>query len=300
MKALIKENGITELKNINYPVIDKNKYVLVKIILSGICRTDRLVAENAILTPHTIILGHESVGEVIQSSGHGISTGELVCISPIQSCKDTPCGNVSHYTCQNSRFMGLNYNGSFTEYIVVPESSVYRIPKNINHKKAIFFEPVAAALSILNTGIRPRDNVLILGHSRIAILAHRILKYLGYNNCFLETNQLTSEYDFIVETDISNENIFKALLLLKQHGTLIIKSKFPQELALPLQELQKKEITIKFANYGSFDQALKLIIDDNFFIEDLYGEIFDLADFNKAFYKDSLDQTKKIFLTSIA
>ncbi|XP_042326690.1 alcohol dehydrogenase 1B isoform X1 [Sceloporus undulatus] len=125
--------------------------VRIKILASGICRSDDHVLTGAIHVNFPIILGHEAAG-VVESIGEGVTSvkpGDKVIPLFLPQCgKCSPCIHPKGNCCKKADFgvpTGLMYDGTsrftykgqpiykfigtgtFTEYTVVHEDSVAKI-----------------------------------------------------------------------------------------------------------------------------------------------------------------------------
>lgn len=94
-------------------------------------------------TPHPITgetvpltFGHEFSG-IIEEVGEGVSNykpGDRVCVQPI--IYDGTCGACEqglHNCCWSNGFVGLSgWGGGLAEHIVVPTSTLYKLPDNVS------------------------------------------------------------------------------------------------------------------------------------------------------------------------
>ena len=251
--------------------------VLIRVVYAGLCRTDVLASKGIISVPHHRILGHECSGTVIQApTKSSLHKGQCVTINPL--LKDG--------------FIGLDRDGAFAQTIAVPPYAVFPIPDHLSLQKAAFTEPVAAALAIFQTNIQPQQKGLVLGRGRIADLTHQLLQIRGYKN----VNRLShppeeEQFDFIVETNIHQQDTKKILKALKRNGLLVLKSRMKQNISLCTQLLIEKEIRIEAVRYGSFREAIELLA-SNQISTNYFGEVYSLTNFILHFDKC---EEKKIF-----
>lgn len=197
MKALLKKDpkkGIW-LENIAEPLCGTNE-VKIKITHTSICGTDLHIfewddwAQRTIKTP--IIIGHEFCG-VVSEIGEGVShykigdrvsgEGHITC----GNCRNCRAGK--KHLCQKTLGIGVHKDGAFAEYLVIPESNVWRVHNDISSEIASFFDPygnaVHAALSYEMAG----EDVLITGAGPIGIMSVAICKFVGARNIVItDTN----------------------------------------------------------------------------------------------------------------
>ncbi|MFI0479697.1 alcohol dehydrogenase catalytic domain-containing protein [Actinomadura sp. 9N215] len=109
--------------------------VLVKILQTGVCGTDLQItrwspwAERTIFPPLT--LGHEFVGEIVAA---GPETGGFVPGQLISAEGHVVCGRCRHcraahgHLCAETRRIGVDRDGVFTEYATLPAVTVWHHP----------------------------------------------------------------------------------------------------------------------------------------------------------------------------
>ena len=160
--------------------------LLIKINKTAICGTDMHIfnwdewSQNTIPVP--MIVGHEYVGQVIEvgqevrgfKKGDRVSgEGHITC----GHCRNCRAGRV--HLCRNTVGVGVNRQGAFAEYLVIPAYNAFKIPDNISDDLAAIFDPfgnaVHTALSFNLTG----EDVLITGAGPIGIMAAAVAKHVG-------------------------------------------------------------------------------------------------------------------------
>uniref|UniRef100_A0A803W6K3 alcohol dehydrogenase n=1 Tax=Ficedula albicollis TaxID=59894 RepID=A0A803W6K3_FICAL len=129
----------------------KEHEVRIKIMATGICRSDDHVITGALVEPFPIILGHEAAG-VVESVGQGVTSvkpGDKVvplfvpqcgecknCLSSKGNlCINTDLGTrrglmpdgTTRFTCKGKAVHHFLGTSTFTEYTVVHESAVAKI-----------------------------------------------------------------------------------------------------------------------------------------------------------------------------
>ena len=187
MIALVKEKAGVGLKMCEVPVpaVGKND-VKIKIKKTAICGTDVHIynwnewSQNTIKTPMTI--GHEYVGEIVEigENVEGFKVGErvtgeghIVC----GHCRNCLAGR--GHLCREAKGVGVNRNGAFAEYLVVPAKNVWKCVDSISDDMYSIFDPYGnathTALSYDVTG----EDVLITGAGPIGIMAAAIEKFRG-------------------------------------------------------------------------------------------------------------------------
>ena len=160
--------------------------LLIKIRKTAICGTDMHIygwdewSQKTIPVP--MIVGHEYVGEVVEIGqevrgfeiGNRVSgEGHITC----GHCRNCRAGR--RHLCRNTIGVGVNRQGAFAEYLVIPAFNAFKIPDNISDNLAAIFDPfgnaVHTALSFNLTG----EDVLITGAGPIGIMAAAVAKHVG-------------------------------------------------------------------------------------------------------------------------
>ncbi|SBT06952.1 putative Alcohol dehydrogenase [Candidatus Accumulibacter aalborgensis] len=210
---------------------------LLRVRFAGICRSDRQVMLGLYGPRDGSILGHECSAEVLSSAYW--PAGTPVAVNPL-----LPDGS----------FLGINRPGCFAETIAVPEACVLVLPPELDLLKAAAAEPVAACGAILLSPLHGR--VAVAGQGRIRALCEAILRHCGFEP--LEDPEAGS-CDWVIETDPRPAALQRALELLRPGGSLILKSRHPGKIELPLNLLIERELKFEARRYLPFDQALELL-----------------------------------------
>jgi len=187
MKALSKLHAKPGIWMVDAPMPEfGHNDLLIKIRKTAICGTDMHIfnwdewSQNTIPVP--MIVGHEYVGEVVDmgqevrgfKKGDRVSgEGHITC----GHCRNCRAGRV--HLCRNTVGVGVNRQGAFAEYLVIPAFNAFKIPDNISDDLAAIFDPfgnaVHTALSFNLTG----EDVLITGAGPIGIMAAAVAKHVG-------------------------------------------------------------------------------------------------------------------------
>ncbi|MGI6176227.1 MAG: zinc-dependent alcohol dehydrogenase [Christensenellales bacterium] len=209
MKAVIfKETGKYEVTTRPIPKITKADEVLLKIEAASICGTDVHILHDPPGAPATIgaILGHELVGEVIEV-GSGVSSlkvGDRVVCDP-----NVPCGNChmcrtgSPNVCENVETVGIDVDGGFAQYGIVPERALQIIPQDLDVDTAVFAEPVNCVMGAMNKiRLLPGENALVMGAGPIGLYFTALLKANGASKVLVsEVSDFRSPYALTMGAD---------------------------------------------------------------------------------------------------
>ncbi len=152
---------------------------LIKVLAAGICNTDLEIVKGYM--EFEGVLGHEFVGVVEESETPGLVgkrvVGEINCACGC--CLQCDEGRPHH--CPERTTLGISgRDGAFAEYLVLPEENIHVLPDFLPQYTAVFVEPVAACLRVLEqVHISPDDRVLILGAGKLGQIMAQVMRLTG-------------------------------------------------------------------------------------------------------------------------
>lgn len=302
MQAIIKQGTALSVQNVGAPTLKQAGDVLVQVMLAGLCRTDLYAAEGKLKTPERLILGHEFSGIVTDSEGDNFKAGDRICVNPLLSCgRCSSCLSHAHGACAESQFIGIDRDGCFAGYIVVPQESIYKIPETMPFLDAAYAEPVAASLAVFKAGIRTDERGIIFGANRFSQLMQKIMQIYGFDNIDLydpatQKGQLDdSSYDYVIETAINTEIFSELVAKVKPGGKIILKSRNYEPLSFRMNEVIKKEPVFHLVNYGSFQESIDLLAGGKLDISGLVDGIYKLDKYAPVFAGSKESESLKPF-----
>ena len=170
--------------------------VKIRVLRTGVCGTDLHLeawdawAAGAVAAP--LIPGHEFCGEVVDV-GPGVrdvqvgalvsGEGHIVC----GTCRNCRAGR--RHLCIRTSSPGVNRDGAFAEYVVIPESNVWVHHEPIDPALGAIFDPFGNAVHTALSFPLVGEDVLITGAGPIGLMAAQISRHVGAR--------------FVVITDIS-------------------------------------------------------------------------------------------------
>jgi len=187
MKALVKqktEPGIW-MEDIPEPVPGHND-VLIRINKTAICGTDIHIynwdewASKTIPVPMAV--GHEFAGviEEVGSEVRGLKPGDRVSGEGHITCGHCRnCRAGRRHLCRNTVGVGVNRQGCFAEYLVIPASNVFVLPDVITDDIASILDPLGNATHTALSFDLVGEDVLITGAGPIGIMAAAICRHAG-------------------------------------------------------------------------------------------------------------------------
>lgn len=187
MKSLAKLKAQPGIWMVDSPIpeIGPND-LLIKIRKTAICGTDMHIfnwdewSQNTIPIP--MVVGHEYVGEVVEIGQEvaGFSIGDRVSGEGHITCGHCRnCRAGRRHLCRNTQGVGVNRQGSFAEYLVIPAFNAFKIPDNISDDMAAIFDPFGNAVHTALSFDLVGEDVLITGAGPIGIMAAAVAKHAG-------------------------------------------------------------------------------------------------------------------------
>jgi len=187
MKALRKMHpgpGL-EMQEVPIPSI-KASEVLIKVHKRAICGTDLHIynwdewSQNRLKPPLTT--GHEFYGAIVEIGAdvRHYQVGDLVTAEMHLVCNQCfQCRTGNAHLCENVVILGVDGDGCFADYIAVPESNLWRVPKDIDPELAAIYDPFGNAVHTVMAGPTVGKSFLILGGGPIGLAAIPVCKAAG-------------------------------------------------------------------------------------------------------------------------
>lgn len=187
MKALAKleaKPGIW-MTQVPEPDVGPND-VCIKIRKTAICGTDMHIYNwddwSAKTVPVPMVVGHEYVGEVVAIGAEvrGFEIGDRVSGEGHLTCGHCRnCRAGRRHLCRNTTGIGVNVQGAFAEYLVLPAFNAFKIPDNISDDLAAIFDPFGNAVHTALSFDLVGEDVLITGAGPIGIMAAAVARHVG-------------------------------------------------------------------------------------------------------------------------
>ncbi len=251
------------------PTLEAADDVRVRVVLSGVCRTDVAVARGELACAEPRVLGHETAGvvEAVGPAVRALRVGERVaCLPRVDGAR-----------------LGVERDGGFAETLLVPERGLVPIPPGLDWRRAAFVEPVAACLAVARAPLSGR--VRVVGEGRIAELTRRILRALGHDDA-------DGVADVVVETGGTDASLAEALRGVRDGGMVVLKSRPSAALRLDVADVVTRELRLVGVGWASFEEAFALL-QAGLPVTDLLGEVLPLEAFDALL---GADEAKKRFI----
>jgi len=218
-----------EIKEVSIPS-PKPDEVLIKIKAASICGTDKHIyswdewAQKRIKTP--MIFGHECCGEVVEIGANveSIEIGDLISAEThIPCCHCYMCRTGNMHLCQNLSILGVDIDGIFAEYAVIPEICCWKNDPGMKPEYACVQEPFGNAVYTVMESDVSAKKIAIVGDGPIAAFACGIARAVGaakiYNLGMSQYNlDICLKMGADVSIDVVNDKDYRARIIEETHG----------------------------------------------------------------------------------
>lgn len=167
--------------------------LLVRVEACGICGSDRHMFRGEYPTAWPVTLGHEFAG-IIEQIGPGVTgftPGDRVTGDPNIACGQCRfCREGRPNLCETLTAIGVQRDGGFAEYVLVPAGQAAKLPAGLNPLHGAFCEPVSCCLHAIDIARIPKGgSVLIMGGGVIGLLMVQLCRLAGASTVALATRQ---------------------------------------------------------------------------------------------------------------
>jgi threonine 3-dehydrogenase len=179
-----------EIREVKIPAFGRTD-VLVKVKVASICGTDLHIyewdrwAQGRIHPP--LIPGHEFCGEVVAFGDEvtSVKEGDFVSAEMHVACgKCLQCRTGEAHICQNVKIIGVDADGAFAEYVVIPESNIWKLDPAIPHEYASILDPLGNAVHSVLAGEIVAKTVAITGCGPIGLFSIAVARAAGAAQVF--------------------------------------------------------------------------------------------------------------------
>ena len=160
--------------------------VLVKIRVTSVCGTDYHIykwdewAQAHIRPPR--IIGHEFAGEIVEVAPDVTShkVGDMVAAESHIGCgRCYQCRTGNSHICERLRIIGVDVDGSFADYVKIPEQNAWPIPAEVPIETASVLEPLGNAVHAAFAADISGSHVSIFGCGPVGLSAVALTNVSG-------------------------------------------------------------------------------------------------------------------------
>lgn len=312
MRAVVFDKGLKYCPAYPTPAPARGE-ALVRVTACGICNTDLEIIRG--YSGFTGILGHEFCG-IVESAGS--MKGKRVVGEINLGCRDCEmcrAGLSNH--CGNRTVLGIvSKNGAMADYLTLPLENLHEIPENVTDKEAVFVEPLAAAMQILEQ-VKPEPGlrVLVMGDGKLGILCALALS-LACNNVRLSGKHsakldiarslginavhrdgIDQVFDLVVEATGAQNGLQEAIGRVRPRGRVVLKSTVAEQSSLHLFPIVVNEISILGSRCGPFPRAIAALQEKRINVLPLLTASYPIEQALEAFARAAAGDAIKILLT---
>src|ERR1700676_1267629 len=198
MLAVVKPEAApgAEIREVKIPAYGRTE-VLVKVKVASICGTDLHIyewdrwAQGRIHPP--LIPGHEFCGEVVAFGDEvtSVKEGDFVSAEMHVACgKCLQCRTGEAHICQNVKIIGVDADGAFAEYVVIPASNIWKLVPAIPPEYASILDPLGNAVHTVLAGEIAGKTVAVTGCGPIGLFSIAVARAVGATTIFaIEVNE---------------------------------------------------------------------------------------------------------------
>lgn len=305
MKALYFDGERLWLRE-EYPMPElKSGWGLIRVLLAGICRTDLEVLEG--YAEFRGVLGHEFVGVLERPHDHPLSDKRVVGEINVGCGRCGLCREGLRNHCEQRKAIGIRgCDGAFAEYLTLPLENLHAVPEGLSPEEAVFAEPLAAALEVIEqVPVQRVARAAVLGDGRLGLLVAQVLQGAGLDVTLigkheeklrrartlgvraLSKGELEPglKFGLVVEATGDPRGLREAMAFVRPRGIVVLKSAFKGEIALDLAQVVVNEVTLVGSRCGPFERALKELSWRRIRVKELIDGIYSLDSWKEAFDK---------------
>jgi threonine 3-dehydrogenase len=206
---------------------------VVRVKATSLCGTDAHIynwdpwAHSRIHPPR--IIGHEMCGEVVEVGADVtlVKIGDYVAAESHITCGQCfQCRTGQGHVCRNYRILGVDRDGSFAEYVVLPENVLWKTSPAIPPEFASVQEPLGNAVDAALAEDLTGHTVLITGCGPTGLFAAAVARTAGAATVIASD---VSEYRLGLAKQIGVDHVLNA------------KAETPEKLAAAIREITAGE-----------------------------------------------------------
>jgi threonine 3-dehydrogenase len=193
MKAIMKIQAGpgAETRDVPEPRIDRPDQIKVRVQATSICGTDYHIyrwdrwSAGRVQPPR--IMGHEFAGEVVEVGDDvdRLNIGDYVSGESHWVCGHCrQCLLNERHVCANTRILGVDVDGCFAPYVVVPQGSAWKNDRAVPPELACVQDPLGNAVHATLAGDVIGRSVAVLGCGPIGIFAVAVARAAGASTVY--------------------------------------------------------------------------------------------------------------------
>lgn len=301
----------------DYPTPERaSGEALVRMRVAGVCDTDIQLARGYMA--YSGVLGHEFVGEVMESDDPSW-LGQRVVADINAGCGTcTDCVERDGHHCASRSVLGiLGRDGAFAETLVVPEANLVAVPNSVTDEAAVFAEPLAAALHVVDD-TSGADPIVVIGDGKLGLLiVHALVGWgaevtlVGHHEeklelaraigaqAYLEAEIPTGlQAPVVVEASGQSGGLARALALTLPRGTVVLKTTVANQTGVDLSPIVINELRVVGSRCGNMQRAIETLSAQRVDPTPLITARYDLGEAEKALAHAQRPGTLKVLVAN--
>ena len=253
--------------------------VTLQVHTAGVCDTDLQLLAGYM--QFTGVPGHELVAHVVAADDPAW-LGRRVVSDINAGCGHCPsCRHDHGHHCASRTVLGIaGRDGAFAERVVMPAHCLVPVPDDLHDDCAVFAEPLAAALHVLDEIREPRtDEVVVIGDGKLGLLTAMALvgeiekvtivgrhpdklalaRKFGARPCLEVDAPTTRVADLVVEASGSVSGLAAALRMVRPKGTVVLKTTTADAYSIDLAPVVIHEIRVVGSRCGDLARAMRVL-----------------------------------------
>lgn len=287
--------------------VEAEAEVMLRTRAVGICDTDLQLARGYM--GFRGVLGHEFLA--LDPRGRRV-TAEIN--NACHACPTCAAGHPGH--CPNRTVLGIfRHDGAMADRVCVPARNLHVIPPEIDDRAAVFIEPLAAALRIIEqVDVDRSTRAAVLGDGKLGVLCAWVLEHAGAEVTLigkhpsklalagdrvataLADEPPSARFDLVVDATGSATGLASVLKLVRPLGTVVLKTTIAGPHATELAPIVIDEVRLIGSRCGPFPKAIEALRSKAFDVERLIGAEFSLDRAEAAFHAAAEAGAKKVLL----
>jgi alcohol dehydrogenase len=276
MEAIVFDGSLRVVRDRPEPQLTAGE-ALIRPHLVGICNTDIEITRG--YKGFRGVLGHEFVGTVVACADRSWVGRRVVGEINAACLRCSTCLRGDALHCPERTTLGINRrDGAMAELLSLPIACLHTLPDSLPDEAAVFAEPLAAAIEILEQAhLRPTERVAVVGDGKLGALIVQVLRLPGCAitlvgrhperwelfrrqgiDC-VRPEQAEGRFDLVVDCTGQPAGLATARQLVRPRGRLLLKSTFSAPSELDLSALVVDEIALLGSRCGPFAPALRLL-----------------------------------------
>lgn len=267
-----------------------------------------------------LIMGHEAAGviETVGSEVKNFRVGDRVTFDSTVSCGACSfCLRGAVNLCDNRQVLGVSCgeyrrHGAFAELVALPERILYRLPETLTFEQAALVEAVSIAVhAVRRSELKRGETAVVVGTGMIGLLVLQVLKHYGASRIVAvdqsasrlqlarelgaDTTIVAGDENILDEFLAANEGkgfdhafevvgitptVQTAIHAVRRGGTVTLVGNLAPEVALPLQAVVTRELSLRgtCGSSGEYPECLELIASGAVQVAPLISAIAPLAE----------------------